>query len=314
MLRKLYIVLGLFGSASVYSQTNLVLNYSFEQFDSCTSSANNISVLSNWANANAASPDYFNPCNGADVSVPWNLGGYQQPHFGNGYAGIGMIDITNYREGIEGILSSPLQAGKYYCFEMYVSLADTFYYAIDKLGISFSNDSILASDFPANSNTLNYQIELDVSQLGDTSSWYLTSLAFFATGGERYFVISYPLGLTWTKFRPNSANDRVTYYYIDDVRLFECPPPILPIIIPNVFTPNEDGINDTFSIQNLPPNSVLKIYNRWGFVVHESTDYHNDWNGTTAGGQKVSDGTYFIYLQTPDGTRYSGTLNVFDAH
>lgn len=60
-------------------------------------------------------------------------------------------------------------------------------------------------------------------------------------------------------------------------------------IVPNVFSPNNDGSNDTFEIPGIEffANQV-RIYNRWGQVVFEATNYDNDWDG-----RPVSDGTYF---------------------
>ncbi len=65
--------------------------------------------------------------------------------------------------------------------------------------------------------------------------------------------------------------------------------------IPNVFTPNADGINDLFEIKNLEhyPNAQIVIYNRWGAKVFEHTDYYNNWWD----GAGAPDGTYFYVLR-----------------
>lgn len=64
---------------------------------------------------------------------------------------------------------------------------------------------------------------------------------------------------------------------------------------PNVFSPNQDGVNDGFRFESLEffPNSRLEIRNRWGAVVYEDDDYgsRNDWAA-----QDVSDGTYYYIL------------------
>ena len=70
-----------------------------------------------------------------------------------------------------------------------------------------------------------------------------------------------------------------------------------PILIPNVITPNGDGTNEMFTIQNLMNWEFreLTIFSRWGTIVYRSEDYQNDWNG---GG--VSDGVYFGVLLVSD--------------
>jgi gliding motility-associated-like protein len=68
------------------------------------------------------------------------------------------------------------------------------------------------------------------------------------------------------------------------------------LLIPNVFTPNGDGHNDTFFIPNLnlyPVNS-LRIYNRWGQQVYKQQGYQGNWSGAD-----LSVGTYY-YLLTID--------------
>jgi len=62
--------------------------------------------------------------------------------------------------------------------------------------------------------------------------------------------------------------------------------------IPNIFTPNGDGVNDFFYIRNLPSDSQLIISNRWGNEVYSSKSYQNDWNG----GATV-DGIYYYRLK-----------------
>ncbi len=66
------------------------------------------------------------------------------------------------------------------------------------------------------------------------------------------------------------------------------------IVIPNIFTPNGDGLNDYLVFENLEyfPNNKLVVYNRWGQKLLEKEGYQNDWNGDDA-----PDGTYFYLLE-----------------
>jgi gliding motility-associated-like protein len=82
-------------------------------------------------------------------------------------------------------------------------------------------------------------------------------------------------------------------------------------VIPNVFTPNGDGVNDNFVITNLElhPNSELLIFNRWGQVVYESSAYQNNWDGGS-----VSDGVYYYVLNLTDGSTpadYHGFVHIY---
>ncbi|MFO0478573.1 MAG: gliding motility-associated C-terminal domain-containing protein [Bacteroidota bacterium] len=73
------------------------------------------------------------------------------------------------------------------------------------------------------------------------------------------------------------------------------------LIIPNVITSNGDGINDFFKIKNLPINSKISIYNRWGTKLYESDNYQNNWDGS-----QYNDGTYFYVLSTSNEKKHSG--------
>jgi gliding motility-associated-like protein len=65
--------------------------------------------------------------------------------------------------------------------------------------------------------------------------------------------------------------------------------------MPNVFTPNNDDVNDVFSINAKNAESLeIVILNRWGNVVFESSDPDFEWNGKVQNtGAECVDGTYF---------------------
>ena len=105
--------------------------------------------------------------------------------------------------------------------------------------------------------------------------------------------------------------------------------------IPNIFTPNGDGYNDYFIIDNDPTTETggednntrgfeyesynalndyyirteLTIFNRWGRIVYRSSDYKNDWDGGN-----LPDGTYFYVLECVgeyNNHRYQGSVTIF---
>lgn len=83
------------------------------------------------------------------------------------------------------------------------------------------------------------------------------------------------------------------------------------ILIPNVFSPNNDNLNDCFYIQGINltwPCSQLFVYNRWGALVFNSQTDGNCWNGT-ANGTPLSSGVYF-YILKHLGKNYNGTIQL----
>lgn len=76
-------------------------------------------------------------------------------------------------------------------------------------------------------------------------------------------------------------------------------------IVPNGFlSPNGDGKNDTWILDNLEfyPNCKVSVYNRWGTLVYQSQPYSNNWNGYYTEGGSVSGplpaATYFYVIDT----------------
>jgi gliding motility-associated-like protein len=84
------------------------------------------------------------------------------------------------------------------------------------------------------------------------------------------------------------------------------------ITIYNIITPNGDGFNDTWYIENILnfPNNTISIFNRYGQIVHEATAYANDWDGTR-NGDALPDGSYYYVIEMTDtGEIFKGTLNI----
>jgi len=83
--------------------------------------------------------------------------------------------------------------------------------------------------------------------------------------------------------------------------------------IPNAFSPNGDGNDDTWAIDHVgdyPGNHVL-VFNRWGSKIFETSGYRrgNEWNGSISG-QPAPVGTYYYVITLGNGKSYSGPLTV----
>ncbi|MBP8034018.1 MAG: gliding motility-associated C-terminal domain-containing protein [Bacteroidia bacterium] len=83
------------------------------------------------------------------------------------------------------------------------------------------------------------------------------------------------------------------------------------IKIPNVFSPNGDGINDFFKINTKGIKSLhCEIYNRWGQKLYEWTDLNSFWDGKTKAGAAPA-GTYFYIVNYSDNEDNSKTEKGF---
>ena len=81
--------------------------------------------------------------------------------------------------------------------------------------------------------------------------------------------------------------------------------------IPNVITPNSDGINDKFEIPCIDTynNNHIVILDRWGKTVFETDNYNADWNGSNQNGDNLN-GTYFYKLTSSNKSERTGYVVV----
>jgi len=88
--------------------------------------------------------------------------------------------------------------------------------------------------------------------------------------------------------------------------------PTPPVVIRNTFTPNGDGVNDTWDIQYIEayPKCKVQIFNRYGIRLFYSIGYPKPWDGNY-NGRKVPDGTYYYVIDLAEGFKpLSGYITV----
>ena len=147
-------------------------------------------------------------------------------------------------------------------------------------------------------------------------------------------VVTNVSGVTWTTtgtgtFSPSDTSLNATYtpsaedYALDSVALTITTSggcgattdylivEFSPFTVPNVFTPypSSPGQNDYFVIKNIPANTKLFIYDRWGLLVFKSEFYRNDWD---AFGLKSDVYYYVIDIPSPAKT-FHGAVQVIRA-
>jgi gliding motility-associated-like protein len=94
--------------------------------------------------------------------------------------------------------------------------------------------------------------------------------------------------------------------------------PKINVIVAGGFSPNNDGIDDTWIIERPYGTKIaVKVFNRWGSEIYKSFDYQNDWRGKGISnflGQDVQEGTYFYIVEATDIngviTKFNGSLTI----
>ncbi len=225
-----------------------------------------ISFVPVWSSANSyLSPSLFNSCASlsSSVSVPVNcdsLLGYQIAHSGNGYSGINVYQDNNPFpiDYLQTQLIDSLDSGKFYCLTFYVSLLNYSTWGVDAIGAYFAKQpSTVCSTFIC---VLTYTPQVSNPAgniLLDTLNWMKIEGCFQAQGGERYMIIG--------NFKDNANTQKAinkpggynwsTYYYVDDVSLYEDSSLIL----------TENKVVENILLFPNPANDIIKISNL-GFV------------------------------------------------
>jgi gliding motility-associated-like protein len=141
-----------------------------------------------------------------------------------------------------------------------------------------------------------------------------------ATAGVGSVEINGDGTLTYTPATGWCGTDTVQYTICDSAGLCDAAIILITVecdddlVIPHGFSPNGDGISDTWVIQgleNYPDNSV-KLFNRWGAEIYNAAPYGNEWDGRSTAPMTINGqlpaGTYFFILDLGNGTVETGDL------
>ncbi len=136
---------------------------------------------------------------------------------------------------------------------------------------------------------------IGVVELADQPTWRRYSAIFIAPNTTEELVMK----LINNEGSYGCGNDMV----IDDIQLRQCNECSSgQVYVPDVFTPNNDGLNDNLAFYMPKVASYnLKVYNRWGSVIFTTNNVNQMWDGTYAGNPCASgDYTWVISYQLPE--------------
>ena len=67
-----------------------------------------------------------------------------------------------------------------------------------------------------------------------------------------------------------------------------------------LITPGDGSKNETLIFDNISQNVELNIFDKWGNILFQRSNYTGDWDGHTSKGEELPDGVYIYVLQTSD--------------
>ena len=171
-------------------------------------------------------------------------------------------------------------------------------------------------------NVFNYP-EAPVVACNTTSGVFKYTYTWAAIAGAASYEVSEDGGATWIPANTPSGpethgvNNSIPEFMVRAIGTGLCKtgaasePVACEVVIPNIFTPNGDNINEFFELSNIEqyPNNTVQIFNRWGNEVYNTTGYNN---GTRKfDGKDSPDGVYFYIIDLKDGKdAKSGTVTI----
>ena len=226
-------ILSIFFQLSAQEENNLVLNPSFESLDGKLKKITQISLANDWDSPTPLKADLFSSSVSGDVSVPKNIYGKEFAKDGENYAGILAFSYNNKkpRTYLQSQLLKPMASGLDYCVKVHVNLADLSKYAIDQIGIHFSDEKLIIEkkgDIIFN-NKAEFSAVLSNEKTKIYKSrykWETICGIYHAEGKERYITIGNFYNNKDTQYEKLAKIDTFpgtqlpeAYYYVDKIEV-----------------------------------------------------------------------------------------------
>lgn len=304
-------------SLTLHSQ-NLVPNGDFEQYHQLPNQQGQLENCKHWINPSYSTPDYFHsdasPSSG--FQLPNTNFAKVEPYSGSGIVGLFSV-VGDLREYISVQLVKPLIKGKVYTLTFAHTNGTDDYFAScgsNRFGVYFSKSiPNQQSLFP-----ILVTPQLEVPHFCWDTVWVKENFTFVAD--DNYSTLTFGNFYTGDQTITIEMAPAVTqgqgyaYFFLDKVELIAEEKEVN-LEMPNVFSPNGDGANDTYQpvIAEGLGRYHLTIYNQWGGKVFETDDYTQGWDGQS-NGMNCNEGTYFWRIDYTDVIDYeqskSGFLNL----
>ncbi len=325
MAKVLYIFPCLLLSFVSFSQ-NLIPNPSFEINTELPSDIGLISLCSDWGNAGSLSEssDYFHTNGGLLADLPATPVATVAPLQGDaiiGFVACGKLG-SDYREYIDVKLNQPLEIGKKY--KMTFNITNGFVhdfslggYATDNFGVVFSESRLNQ----VNDQPLVLTPDFQIDEVFFSREWETLTFVYTATKAAEWMTIGV-FGDDSDKqieFREGELDiAKFAYYFLDDFSLTiiddsyippsderesdaipskdESGTTEIPFFVPNAFTPDGNGYNDTFQIISSRKQIEFSVcvFDRWGNEIYSARNSQPEWDGECRGSKCPTD--VYIWL------------------
>lgn len=153
---------------------------------------------------------------------------------------------------------------------------------------------------------------IQINDLTDDNSVLINVVS--GTGGNYVYSIDAEFG----PFQESNLFTNLTYgfhiVYIKDLNGCGTTKKIISVLgVPKYFTPNGDGIHDTWNIRGVSkdfyPNTIVYIYDRYGKLMTQISPLGAGWDGTYNGNLALSD-DYWYYIKIDDGRVAKGHFSL----